>query len=69
MTIKEQETDIQPQGSAHAWKVSVSPHVRSKESVEKIMWTVAACLVPPLVLSVFIFGIQTLMITLVSVIS
>jgi electron transport complex protein RnfD len=51
------------------WKVSVSPHVRSSESVEKIMWTVVACLVPPLVLSVFVFGIQTLIITAVSVAS
>ncbi|MBU4153317.1 MAG: RnfABCDGE type electron transport complex subunit D, partial [Proteobacteria bacterium] len=50
-------------------KVSVSPHVRSRESVERIMWTVVACLVPPLILSVFIFGIQTLIITAVSVIS
>lgn len=33
------------------------------------MWTVVACLVPPLVLSVFIFGIQTLLITAVSVAS
>jgi len=33
------------------------------------MWTVVACLVPPLVLSVFIFGIQTLIITAVSVVS
>ncbi len=33
------------------------------------MWTVVACLVPPLVLSVFIFGIQTLIITAISVIS
>ncbi len=51
------------------WKVSVSPHLKSRESVEKIMWTVVACLVPPLVLSVFIFGIQTLFITAVSVVS
>ncbi|HIJ91157.1 MAG: RnfABCDGE type electron transport complex subunit D [Desulfobulbaceae bacterium] len=51
------------------WKVSVSPHVKSGESVAKIMWTVVACLVPPLVLSVFIFGIQTLIITAVSVAS
>lgn len=51
------------------WKVSVSPHIRSKESVEKIMWTVVACLLPPLVLSVFVFGIQVLAITAVSVIS
>jgi electron transport complex protein RnfD len=33
------------------------------------MWTVVACLMPPLVLSVFIFGIQTLIITAVSVAS
>lgn len=49
--------------------VSVSPHVKSRESVERIMWTVVACLVPPLILSVFIFGFQTLIITLISVLS
>jgi len=51
------------------WNVSISPHVRSSESVEKIMWTVVSCLVPPLILSVFIFGIQVLLITAVSVVS
>ena len=51
------------------WKVSISPHLKSSESVEKIMWTVSACLLPPLILSVFVFGIQTLLITAVSVIS
>jgi len=49
------------------WNVSVSPHVRSSESVEKIMWTVVACLVPPLLLSVFVFGIQVLFIAASSV--
>ncbi len=33
------------------------------------MWTVVACLVPPLILSVFVFGIQVLLITSVSVLS
>jgi len=51
------------------WNVSVSPHVRSNESVDKIMWTVVACLVPPLVLSIFVFGIQVLFITAASVLS
>lgn len=51
------------------WRVSVSPHVKSGESVEKIMWTVVACLLPPLIMSVFVFGIQTLIITAVSVAS
>ncbi|MBW1720822.1 MAG: RnfABCDGE type electron transport complex subunit D [Deltaproteobacteria bacterium] len=52
---------------APRWVVSISPHVKSPESVEKIMWTVVVCLLPPLILSVFIFGFQTLIITLVSV--
>ena len=51
------------------WNVSVSPHVRSNESVDKIMWTVVACLIPPLILSVFVFGFQVLLITAVSVLS
>ncbi|MFN3535249.1 MAG: RnfABCDGE type electron transport complex subunit D, partial [Desulfatiglandales bacterium] len=49
--------------------VSVSPHVRSKESVEKIMWTVVGCLIPPLIWSVYQFGIRSLLLTLISVLS
>jgi Na+-translocating ferredoxin:NAD+ oxidoreductase subunit D len=67
--IKEQVSDDRAAAAAAMWKVSVSPHVKSSESVGKIMWTVVACLVPPLILSVFIFGIQTLLITAVSVVS
>jgi electron transport complex protein RnfD len=33
------------------------------------MWTVVVCLLPPLILSVFIFGLRTLLITLISVLS
>jgi electron transport complex protein RnfD len=51
------------------WTVSISPHIKSGESVEKIMWTVVACLLPPLILSLFVFGFQTLIITMVSVVS
>ncbi|MGD9972716.1 MAG: RnfABCDGE type electron transport complex subunit D [Desulfatirhabdiaceae bacterium] len=47
--------------------VSVSPHIRQTVTTEAIMWTVVACLMPPLILSVHIFGFQTLLITLVSV--
>ncbi len=50
-------------------KVSISPHVKSGETVARIMWTVVACLAGPLVLSVFIFGIRSLIITAVSVVS
>ena len=66
---KQQESDGQATAMGGMWKVSISPHLKSSESVEKIMWTVVACLVPPLILSVFVFGIQTLFITAVSVVS
>lgn len=66
---KQQALDDQTTAPARMWGVSISPHVKSSESVEKIMWTVVACLVPPLILSVFVFGIQVLLITAVSVIS
>ena len=49
--------------------VSVSPHFKNTDTVSKIMWTVVACLLPPLILSVFIFGFQTLVIALISVAS
>ncbi len=66
---KQHSSDDQPTAPAGMWKVSISPHIKSSESVEKIMWTVVACLVPPLILSVFVFGIQTLLVTAVSVAS
>ncbi|WP_083453275.1 RnfABCDGE type electron transport complex subunit D [Desulfatitalea tepidiphila] len=53
----------------HHLLVSVSPHLKSDLTVSRIMWTVVACLMPPLLLSIFVFGFQTLIITLVSVIS
>jgi len=49
--------------------VAISPHIKNNVTVAKIMWTVVACLMPPLILSVFIFGFQTLIITAVSVAS
>lgn len=49
--------------------VSVSPHIRQNMTTTAIMWTVVACLIPPLILSIFIFGFQTLIIALISVAS
>jgi electron transport complex protein RnfD len=66
---EEKEPEIMGMKAADLWSVSVSPHIRNNVSVERIMWTVVVCLLPPLILSIFIFGIQTLIITLVSVAS
>jgi len=64
-------TTVEEAGKASPPKffVSVSPHFKNTDTVSKIMWTVVACLLPPLILSVFIFGFQTLIIALVSVAS
>lgn len=63
------QQEVEAAVAAGMWKVSISPHLKSSESVEKIMWTVSATLVPPLLLSAFIFGVQTLIITAISVAS
>jgi electron transport complex protein RnfD len=67
--IQSQTNTEKAAGGAEKLFVSVSPHYKNSETVPKIMWTVVACLLPPLILSVFIFGFQTLIITLVSVFS
>ncbi|MFH1075908.1 MAG: RnfABCDGE type electron transport complex subunit D [Pseudomonadota bacterium] len=46
---------------------AVSPHIKSNESVARIMWTVAAALMPALIFSGFVFGLRALIITGVSV--
>jgi H+/Na+-translocating ferredoxin:NAD+ oxidoreductase subunit D len=73
MMQKQLETGTEKQllnpGCPASLFVSVSPHVKNHQTTARIMWTVAACLMPPLVLSVFVFGFQTLIITLVSVAS
>ena len=38
-------------------ELTASPHIKGPDSTAKIMWTVVACLVPPLLLSIFIRGI------------
>lgn len=68
MAIEDQEKKVPLSQEEHRlWTVSVSPHIKGRESVEKIMWTVVACLVPALVHSIFVFGLQVLFITLITV--
>jgi electron transport complex protein RnfD len=40
----------------HALIVSVSPHVRGKETVARIMWTVNLSLLPAVIMSIYYFG-------------
>ncbi len=44
------------EAKAHELIVSVSPHVRGKETVGRIMWTVNLSLAPAFIMSVYYFG-------------
>ena len=47
--------------------ISGSPHVHSDESTKKIMWRVNAALVPALIVAIAYFGINALLVSLISV--
>ncbi len=47
--------------------LSNAPHVRSDESISKIMWMVVAALLPASFYSVYIFGLKALMLLVTSV--
>lgn len=50
-------------------RVSASPHIRSEESISRIMWSVNFALAPAAVFSVYNFGIKALVTILVSIFS
>ncbi|MDL2296728.1 RnfABCDGE type electron transport complex subunit D, partial [Bacteroidales bacterium OttesenSCG-928-E04] len=49
--------------------VSGSPHVHHTDSVKKIMWSVVIALIPAFLVSIYYFGINVVIITLVSIFS
>ena len=49
--------------------ISGSPHVHSDESTKKIMWRVNAALIPALLVAIAYFGLNALLISLISVAS
>ncbi len=49
--------------------VSTSPHLHKDESVTKIMWMVVASLIPAGVAGIFIFGLDTLRVIVLGIIS
>ncbi len=49
--------------------VSASPHIRSEESISKIMWTVNATLVPAAAFSVYQFGIPALITMIICIVA
>lgn len=51
------------------FSISGSPHVHSTMSTKKIMWGVIVAMLPALLVSIYFFGIDALVLTLVSVAS
>jgi electron transport complex protein RnfD len=49
--------------------VSVSPHIKSEESVKKIMWTVNLSLLPATVMSFYFFGPKAMWVTAACILS
>ncbi len=49
--------------------VSIGPHVKTEESVPKIMWTVSGALLPAALMSVYYFGLRAVWIITVSIIA
>ncbi len=54
---------------AHELIVSVSPHARGKETVERIMWTVNLSLLPAVIMSIYYFGPLAAYVTGLSIVS
>lgn len=51
------------------YNVGSSPHIRTKENTEKIMYDVILALLPALLASICFFGIKALIVTLISVVT
>ncbi len=49
------------------WIISGAPHIHGTESVKKIMWGVVIALIPSFLVSVYFFGMQALLLTIVTV--
>lgn len=54
---------------ANKFVLSGSPHAHGDLNVKKIMWLVVIALIPTLLTSIFFFGMEALILTLVSVLS
>jgi len=51
------------------FNVSISPHIRSEDSVSKIMWTVNIALVPAALFGAYNFGLHALIVMIVGILS
>ena len=50
-------------------KTGPAPHIRTKETVESVMYDVVIALVPALLMAIYSFGVRALILTSVSVLT
>lgn len=55
--------------TAEQLNVSISPHIRSSITIPKIMWNVVIALMPSFIGSIYFFGLHSLLIILLAIIS
>lgn len=67
--LNKKDTAQRAEGETHLLRLSSAPHVRSGESIRSIMWCVVIALMPSAVYSVYLFGINTLLLLAVGVVS
>jgi electron transport complex protein RnfD len=60
---------MQPIKKEHELIVTVSPHIKSEETVSRIMWTVNLSLLPAFIMGVYFFGIKALFITALCIVT
>ncbi len=51
------------------FKMGPSPHIRTKETIESVMYDVVIAMVPALIMAVYVFGIRAITLTAVAVLS
>ena len=50
-------------------KMGPSPHIRTKETVEDVMYDVVIALLPALIVATYVFGLRAITVTAVAVLS
>ncbi|MEW6002900.1 MAG: RnfABCDGE type electron transport complex subunit D [Nitrospirota bacterium] len=53
----------------HPLIVSISPHIKTEETVSRIMWTVTLSLLPAFIMAIYFFGPKALFVTALCIIS
>lgn len=64
-----EETQKEAVKKEHELIVSVSPHIKSEESVSRIMWTVNISLLPAFFFGVYFFGPKAFLVTALCIVS